>query len=249
MDAFDRIAPFYDLDYAGVTDDLLFYRELVRATGGPVLEAGCGTGRVLAALADAGVPLLGIDRSEAMLARARARLGNAAHVRTCRADLARLDLDERFAFAFCTADTFLLLDDRDRQRAALARLHDHLRPAGLLALDVFNPFAGDHLTAGGELVLDWVREDPERGTVTKTVARRTDFAAQRQSVTVFYDTVDREGLLRRVVATFGFRFIFRDELCLMLEAAGLRVEQVFGDYDLRGFDGASERMIFLARKD
>ena len=85
----DEYAAFYDWENARTLGrrDVPFWRNLAIHAGGPVLELGCGTGRISLPIARAGVPLVGIDRSEAMLTRARAR------VRRARLDH-RLRLDE-----------------------------------------------------------------------------------------------------------------------------------------------------------
>jgi SAM-dependent methyltransferase len=71
----DEYAPFYDWENARTLGrrDVPFWARMASATSGPVLELGCGTGRVILPLARAGVPLVGIDRSAAMLARAGVR--------------------------------------------------------------------------------------------------------------------------------------------------------------------------------
>ena len=73
------MAQFYDLDFEGCDDDVVMYRELAtsRSGGGSaqVLELGCGTGRVAAPLAEAGLEVVGVDISPAMLALARERVG------------------------------------------------------------------------------------------------------------------------------------------------------------------------------
>src|SRR5688500_7239858 len=68
------VARYYDLEHDAPAADVALYRELARRGGGPILELGCGTGRVLAALAQAGHCVVGVDCSAPMLARAEARL-------------------------------------------------------------------------------------------------------------------------------------------------------------------------------
>ena len=75
-DPFADIAQFYDLDLDGYVDDLFFYRQFVQDYSGNVLELGCGTGRVLEALIDLDVNLVGIDNSVSMLEIAKNRLAD-----------------------------------------------------------------------------------------------------------------------------------------------------------------------------
>src|SRR4051812_4766405 len=78
-EGWDEYAPFYDWENARTLGrrDVPFWRNLAVHAGGPVLELGCGTGRISLPVGHAGVPIVGIDRSDAMLARARLRVRRA----------------------------------------------------------------------------------------------------------------------------------------------------------------------------
>ncbi|NTU82301.1 MAG: class I SAM-dependent methyltransferase, partial [Chloroflexales bacterium] len=71
MHTYDPFARYYDADFRDYLEDLPFYHELARRTGGPLLELMCGTGRVLLPLAEAGYSITGVDSSPAMLSIAR----------------------------------------------------------------------------------------------------------------------------------------------------------------------------------
>src|SRR5688572_18345666 len=73
-DPYAELPDLYDLEHAGFSDDVELYLRLAEVVGDPILELGCGTGRVLAPLAAAGHRITGIDRSRPMLDRARAVL-------------------------------------------------------------------------------------------------------------------------------------------------------------------------------
>src|SRR5690348_6726179 len=91
-EGWDDYAPFYDWENARTLGrrDVPFWRNLAVHAGGPVLELGCGTGRIALPLGRAGVHVVGIDRSDAMLARARTRLKRASMAG--RVDLVRGDI-------------------------------------------------------------------------------------------------------------------------------------------------------------
>src|SRR5262245_10170456 len=75
-EGWDDYAPFYDWENARTLGrrDVPFWRALALQAGGPVLELGCGTGRIAIPLGRAGISLVGVDRSDQMLARARQRV-------------------------------------------------------------------------------------------------------------------------------------------------------------------------------
>ncbi|MEM9074804.1 MAG: class I SAM-dependent methyltransferase, partial [Myxococcota bacterium] len=72
-DAHYEDGQYYDQVYRRRRKDVRFYADLAEARGGPVLELGCGTGRVTRAIADRGMDVVGVDRMEPMLRRARER--------------------------------------------------------------------------------------------------------------------------------------------------------------------------------
>src|SRR5918999_4111072 len=94
-EGWDEYAPFYDWENAQTLGkrDVPFWRRLALASDGPLLELGCGTGRVAFPLARAGVNVVGVDRSAEMLARAvkrRRRIRNKARVQLVRGDIRHL---------------------------------------------------------------------------------------------------------------------------------------------------------------
>ena len=138
----------YDAFYVGgappIAGDIAFYDRLAQATGGPVLELGCGTGRIVLALAQAGLSVTGVDVSAGMLALARRKSERlAAAASRCltfvEGDMARLELGRRFGMAFIAFRSFQHLLTVDEQRATLTGVRRHLRPDGRLALHLFDP--------------------------------------------------------------------------------------------------------------
>src|SRR3954451_19057980 len=95
------VARYYDLEHDDLVADAALYCELARESGGPVLELGCGTGRILVALSRAGHKAVGLDLSAPMLARAEAKLRGRPDLRgawrVVQADARHLELQERFA--------------------------------------------------------------------------------------------------------------------------------------------------------
>jgi hypothetical protein len=105
------------------------------------------------------------------------------------------------------------------------------------------------VAAEGQVVLHKAWTDPETGHhVLKFVARQVDWATQVQQVTFLVDEMDGEGGVRRTVFPFGMRFLFRAEAELLLQAAGLELEGVYGSYDLDEYAGDSPNLILVARR-
>jgi SAM-dependent methyltransferase len=244
-----ELAELYDLDTGWFEDDLPFYESLVRQAGGPVLELGAGTGRVALHLARAGHDVWGIDTNDAMLERACCKAGDAVGARFVVADMRDFALDRKFALIYAGFGAFHHLLTTGDQLACLRCVERHLTDEGRLVFDLRAIFATDWEEGDSvPLLHDWTRELPAGKHVTKLRSVRVDRAAQVQHETYYFDRVAADGTLRRVTTNVDLRFSTRYEIEGLLRETGLAVDQVYGDFDLTPFDGASDLMITVARK-
>ena len=136
------VADGYDvwLPVDGMLEEEAVYRTLLDPLAGTILELGCGTGRPLLRWLSAGYEIEGIDASADMLAKLRAHAAARGLSPTVHhGDIAPLDLGRRFAAIVCPAGSFMLLDDVERARSALASYLRHLLPGGMLALTLSVP--------------------------------------------------------------------------------------------------------------
>ncbi len=249
---FNLFAPFYDSDFGNYEEDIDLYVNFAHRVGDPVLEAGCGTGRVLLPLARAGHHVTGVDIAAAMLRRARARVREAGlenRVSLIQSDVKYLALKRTFALILYAANSFMHHSTQEEQLGVLERLRDHLRPDGLLIIDLFNPTMETLLAADGrvELVKAWPGE--ESGTVImKFQSAVHSPTAQTIDVTYIYDVVHEDKRLERTVAPFRLRYLWPGEARLLIERAGLKLEAMYGSYDLDPVDDAAPRLILVIRR-
>src|SRR4029078_8312389 len=131
----------YDALYGVMRDpsgDAAFYRQLAQEAGGPVLELGCGPGRVLLPIAALGIPCVGVDASPAILPVLRGK-NPPPNLELVQASMETLDVGaRRFALVTCPFRAFQHLLTVDAQLAALANVRRHLAPGGGFAFDVFD---------------------------------------------------------------------------------------------------------------
>lgn len=247
---FDRFARFYDGEYGAFDADLALYRGFAERAEGPILELGCGTGRVLLALAEAGFDVVGLDTSAAMIEIARAKaqaLGVSDRVRLIQGDMRQFELDCHFGLIYCAINSFMHLETQADQLAALSCCHRHLLPDGLLVLDLFPPNVEDLANDDGRLIVQGTWQDPTSGaTVIKQYTRQVDLAEQTIHVQFFYDEVFPDRTLRRTIAPFTMRYLGRYEAELLLEKAGFALEAIYGSWEMDPFVSESERMILVA---
>lgn len=247
---FDCFARFYDGEYGAFDADLALYRGFAERAGGPILELGCGTGRVLLALAEAGFDVVGLDVSAAMLAIARAKaqaLGVSDRAHLVQGDMRQFELECRFGLIYSAINSFMHLETQADQLAALRCCRRHLLAGGLLVLDLFPPHVEDLVNDDGRLIVQGTWQDPTSGaTVIKQYTRQVDLAEQTIHVHFFYDEVFPDRTLRRTIAPFTMRYLGRFEAELLLEKAGFALEAIYGSWEMDPFVSESERMILVA---
>jgi SAM-dependent methyltransferase len=252
MSFYDQFAAYYDADFADYTEDLLFYREMARRSGGPILELMCGSGRLLLPLAQEGLDLTGVDHSATMLDRARTRLQAArpaANVTLLQADVRDADLPAgHFALALVAVNSFMHLASVPDQLAALTVTRRALRRKGSLIIDLYNPDPTRLLNEDNRLALEHTFEIEGR-QVQKLVAVDSDPASQLSYVTYLYDETDSDGRLSRRQVQFTMRWFHRYELEHLLARAGFAIQQLYGSYDLDAYSAASSRLIAVASPD
>jgi SAM-dependent methyltransferase len=247
--AFDRFARLYDWEHDQYLVDVDVHVGFAHRFGGPVLELACGTGRLLAPLAQAGFAVTGVDSSAPMLERARARLARLGLQATLvQQRLEELRLDGRFRTLIIGLDSFGLLLKRPAQLAALRAARAHATHDARLIIDVANGNLRGSGEPAEELLHDLTMPDPDTGQpITKFVLRRPRPSEQLDELLFFYDEQDARGYLRRSMVELKLRWFTRFELELLLESAGWQADEVYGNYELAPYGPESDRLIVVAR--
>lgn len=233
-------AEFYDLvGPARYRNDIGFFVETAREAGGPVLEIGCGTGRVLIPTARAGIPITGIDASHAMLDQCRRHLADEpdqvrSRVSLFEADMRSFTLADRYRLITLPFRPFQHITTVEGQTACLAAIHNHLSDGGRLVLDLFNPWL--------ELIVDpdaqrerdvgppAVMPDGRRVLVKSRIVSQ-DRINQTTQFEITYDVTHPGGREERLVHADTIRYFFRFEVEHLLARCGFRVEHVYADYE------------------
>jgi len=255
---YDLIARYYDLSHDQLIDDIPFLLSQAAETGGPVLEVGCGSGRLLVPLARAGYDAIGLDNSPEMMARAGIRVSAQPpdvreRIRFIHADVTALDLSAQneFGLIFFGNNTFMHLDEAGAG-AALKRLRPLLRPGGRLLIDVMNPMI--LATAGDDpdFVLEDTLVDAGAGrTVRQYTAYESISAEQIVDVSWMYELEDAPAGSAEAMtkARLRYHYFYPHQYDLLLGLTGFRLAALFGDYDGSPFDEESDRLILVATTD
>ncbi len=247
---YDPIAALYDLEHEEFADDIPLLRNIAEIVGDPIVELGCGSGRVLLPIAADGFDVTGVDTSQAMLnALERRATGiDGGKVTALNADMrGPLPLPEdTFGVAIFSLNGLLHLETQADQIAALAEAARILDPRGQLVIDIFHP-TPEYLTqlAGGpHLEGVWTRHDGRE--IEKWAHRRVNAASQTIETRLWYDAVRDDGTVERTRTAFRLRYIHAAELELMLHRAGFVEWKLYGSYDLDPLEDGSDRIVALA---
>jgi SAM-dependent methyltransferase len=256
--SYDVIAKHYDAAYASKSDlvDLPFYMDLANRSHAPVLEIGCGTGRVLLPIARRGIEIHGVDNSPPMLRVLKSHLaGEPLEVRK----KVHLHIDDMRSFRLTKKFPLVILPFRSLQHMftvedqlrALKTAAFHLDRRGTVAFDVFYP-KFDAITSGiGEEVkeLEWsVGGDPER--VVRRFFRKdsVDKIHQKFNFTFIFRTYQGGRLVREESEPFALSYYTYPHLQALFQLVGLEIVKDYGSFKRTPLDNSSEQMIFLLRR-
>ncbi|MGC4190113.1 MAG: class I SAM-dependent methyltransferase [Thermomicrobiales bacterium] len=251
FDPYADIAELYDLEHDEFDEDLELYLGLLDNVGGPVLEMGAGSGRLLAPLAEAGYAVTGVDASRPMLDRARARLAEAGSGKKVRLHEGRMEdaadaPGGPFGLVAFSLNALMHLDTPEAQRAAVGATRKAMKPGGITVIDTMNPTHEQlaHLTGRNHLEGTWELED---GSVVDKWSHRDLLSVDQTIDTVlYYDRTSPNGSIQRARTQFTLRYVTPNELELMLELAGFSRWHVYGGYDLAPLTDDSDRIIVIA---
>jgi ubiquinone/menaquinone biosynthesis C-methylase UbiE len=247
----DEYARFYDWENARTMGrkDVRFWQDFARREGGPVLELGCGTGRILIPVARTGVRVVGVDRSEPMLAYARERarrLPRDKRPEMVRADIRQLPFPDRSFSAVMAPYGILQSLTRERDLAAtLAEAARVLKRGATLGIDLVPDLPAWDEYRGRTRLRGKLGHSGGRVTLVESV--RQD---RRRRLTIFdQEYVETErGRTRRHRFSLTFRTLPLPQVAARVEKAGFRVTAVLGDYRGRAWDLRAEVWLLLARR-
>lgn len=243
---FDEWSEVYDAELAARGgEDIDFYRERAAEADGPVLELGCGTGRIYLELLADGVDADGIDISAAMLDRLQEKAaGRGLDPSVWRADTADFSVGREYDLVIAPADVFLYNLTIEDQLATLSNVESALAPGGEVVLSYFTP---DFDTICEQYGTEMTEELTYEGEpyVVRTTLRLDDeveriVRAERALCTESGDVV--------LEADSRFKLLPKREMELLLWQAGFNNE-VHGGYHLGELTAESYQMVWVARPD
>jgi ubiquinone/menaquinone biosynthesis C-methylase UbiE len=254
-----QTAELYDTISTGLDGDVRFYVEEAQKAGSPVLELGCGTGRILLPIAESGIEIVGLDAAASMLAIARQKVAalpeeTQNRLQLVEGDMRRFDLGRRFPLILIPFRAFLHLLTVEDQKQALASIRSHLTDGGRLVFNIFDPRLEIMTAHSGPFgsAMKKLQEFVHPQTGNRTLlwdTRRYDFEQQVLTEDRLLEEIDASGqVISRRYATLTLRFIYRYEMQHLLELCGFEVEALYGDFSRGPFRYGNEQVWIARRK-
>jgi SAM-dependent methyltransferase len=226
---YDSIAELYDPWSASVVEDVAFYLEEARRSGGPVLELGVGTGRIAVPIAAEGIRVIGVDSSRGMLevcARRAALAGVELDLRV--GDLREPPVSERVPLVICPFRSLLHMHTDEDRLSVLTAVGELLLPEGRFVFDVFTPGAEDIAQTHER----WLEREPG-------IFERAVWDEVARTLTLTVRGPDGE-------TTMALAWLSADEWRALLEGSGFEVEECYGWFDGTPFTGGDDS-VWIAR--
>jgi ubiquinone/menaquinone biosynthesis C-methylase UbiE len=251
-------ALFYDQFSTGLPGDVQFYVEEAIKAGSPVLELGCGTGRILIPVAQAGVDIVGFDRAPRMLEITRRKVSELSQniqnrIELVEGDMRALMLERQFNLVMIPYRAFLHLLTPEDQKQVLWRIREHLVDGGRLVMNNEDPSLETSVRemAHPEPYLgkhsDFVRPDNGNRVIVWNSIRYNPTTQVHSEDRIFEEVDGDGGVIGRTYTTLVYRDLFRYEAQNLLELCGFEVEALYGDFQ-RGPFRYSKEQVWVARK-
>lgn len=238
--------------------DVDWYRRKAQESGGPILELGAGTGRITLPIAQDGIAIHALDVHRGMLAVLRRKIAALPEdvqepITVTEGDMRAFQANVKFALIIIPFRAFLHNLTVDDQLACLQRAHEHLRPGGRLAFNVFHPslaFMAQHAGAL-EGVWRWAATHPGSGgsCVVRSEANRYDTVQQRVFSQHRYEQFDAEGnLTRTFLHRLELAYLYPADIRRLLEQSGFDEVQIAGGFTDEPFANDTDELVVEAKR-
>ncbi|SFV13426.1 class I SAM-dependent methyltransferase [Bradyrhizobium arachidis] len=249
---------FYDCEFGSFPDEVEFIASVGQMRGGNVLEVPCACGRLTLPLSRRVERITAVDRDPKMLLQLQRRLaarGGIENVKTVLEDMRFLKLSAMFDLIVCPRECFQLLGSETEALDALSSFKRHMSKRGCLVLDLATFARSSEPTEDGpeyfaaglgdnELIAEW-----ERGLDDGSLLRRSRSQRLRSNqlleLTFFYTLVNG-ALTEEFVSTVELRIYSLCQISALLQAAGFRMVEAYGNYRRVPVSENSARLLIVA---
>jgi len=240
--------PLYHQHHLEYREDIPFWIDLARQGGSPLLELGCGTGRLLLPLAEAGFQCYGIDNDQRMLEFLQNRIPNEAQdrIQTFNTDFTSFSLDIQFPLIILPCNTYSTIRSDFRQ-SLLGCVYKHLTANGIFAVSITNPdfLSAQESTEHAEI--ETIFPHPDTGNPVQ-VSYRIERSVDAVTFHWYYDHLLPDGKVHRSKVCLTHSLIPTSQYMDEIRISGFKINETFGSFDRTPFSQDSPNLIIIAQK-
>ena len=239
--------PLYHYHHLTYQEDIPFWLDLAKDCPGPILELGCGTGRVTLALAQAEFKVFGLDYDLFMLRYLKSKIpsDHPLSVDLIQSDFRYFYLRKKFGLIFLPCNTFTTLDLQGRL-STLACVIQQLQSKGIFAVSFANPEFLKSLPAIGPREIEEVFLHPVDGEPVQ-VYSSWERSQDLFSIEWCYDHLLPNGLVERYSTVIRHHLLAVEDFLEEFAQSGLECISLYGEFDRTSFEPGSPYLIILAQ--
>jgi ubiquinone/menaquinone biosynthesis C-methylase UbiE len=237
---YDRLAKWFDTLYPR-SEDFSYYNARIAELGSPVLELGCGTGRLTCGLATDGGKIIGLDLSSKQLERAERRRSQmspdiASNVEFRQGTMTRFSFPERFRLIIIPFSALLELQTAQERLNTFRRCLTHLADGGKLIFDNFYRGSGELVNWGkprpANVVTFWgIHPHPDESDAQIHHFEVQEYESDgRMLLTIFIDQVSNTGAVNRQTIQVKRQYVSPEDSVQELRSAGFQNVRVYGSF-------------------
>ena len=239
----------YHTHHQNFSEDLPFWQSLARWQGNPILELGCGTGRVLIPLAQAGHTIFGIDNAPGMLAFLKQQITPELQtsIQIIEGDMTDFEIDTQFRLVILPCNTYSTFDAETRAKMLIC-IFNHLTPGGVFGVSMPNPnllLALEESTS--EPALETIFSHPETGYPVQ-VGSRWERKDNVLSFIWHYDHLLPNGQIERLTASTDHQLATVEQYITEMITAGFTIRSTYRNFETGPYKPDSNYLIILAQK-
>lgn len=249
--SWDDFHKYYDWEFSIVCTrqrhDAVLWKKLANRFGGPILELGCGSGRITIPLAEQGYEVNALDISERMLFDLQEQTKHLPNIKTVQADMTDFSIDRKFNFAFIAYSSFQLLLTLQQQKDCLKSIHTHLNEGGILAMDI-----APCICEGTDILRETHEYTAEYPVDDSTISMFTSYRIDRLNLIKHYKDryvkIDAEGIRSEYNNKISLKECSIEYMTMLFESTGFEVLEIFGDFEGGEVSEESYNIIYIVKK-
>jgi ubiquinone/menaquinone biosynthesis C-methylase UbiE len=253
LNNWDEFSAFYDWEQKIINPaqngDIDFWRKILMHNAGNVLEIACGSGRLTIPIAEAGIDITALDYSPKMIELLKQNAKNKKlknNIKICLADMRNFNINEKFSFVLMGYFALQLLTSLREQIQCLETIYNHLKPKGLLGLDIYPCVCEGNDTSEKELL--YTTEFPfDHSQITMYSSYSIDRLRLIKTWHDEYEQVNHanEKLYHNTISLVECSPSYME---LLLEKCGFEIIHLYGSFDKGEVSEKSNNLLYICQK-